>query len=103
MASIAWGLSLYRQCKIQPQTEFTPITSAAALFQAESLVNVMLEEGIVNMELAKAYRMASENALEVKNYEKALEYARDEAEVERNCLGGEIRDMRKLGVAAERW
>ena len=63
----------------------------------------MLEEGVVTIELCKAYRQASMHALALKDYSKALEYAHDEAVVEKNCLGTALSDLKHAGVAAECW
>ena len=102
MGAVAWGLDQYNQGATANHA-FVPANPLAALTQAEDLITVMLEENVVSMELAKAYRTASTQALKLKDYDKALEYARNEAEVERNCLGTQLGDLRKLGVASECW
>lgn len=102
MANIAWGLDQFKQGS-KMNSPFIPRTCGDALTQAEDLVAVMLEEGIVTIELGKAYRNASMHALALKDYEKALEYAKDEAIVEKNSLGTELLDLKKKGVATACW
>ena len=102
MSGIAWGLGQYNQHTKTPHP-FIPTNPTSVLKQSEDLVSIMLSESVFTIELTKAYRMASQSALQLKDFDTALEYAYDEAEVERNCLGSEIKDLRKLGVATECW
>ena len=102
MASIAWGLDQFQRGTKQVGT-YVPANDLAALNQVEDLVTLMLTEGIQTVELTKAYRTASRQALRLNNYDLALEYARNEAEVERNCMGTEISDLKKKGFATECW
>lgn len=102
MACVTWGLDQYNQAAAADHP-FVPANPLAALRQAEDLITIMLSEGVVTIELTKAYRTASTRALKLKDYDKAIEYSRNEAEVERNCLGTQLGDLRKLGVASELW
>jgi hypothetical protein len=102
MASITWGLAQFRD-GVKSVNQFIPTDRIAALKQAEDLITVMLNEGLVTIELAKAYRTASRHALQLQNYEKSVEYARDEAEVEKNCMGTVLDDLKQKGVATECW
>lgn len=102
MASIAWGLEQFKQGS-KVNSPFIPRTRLDALKQEEDLVAVMLEEGIVTIELGKAYRTASMQALALKDYSRALEYARDEAMVEKNCMGTDLLDLQRKGVATACW
>lgn len=102
MSRITWGLTQFTQGNIIPHP-FVPAHPLAGLKQAEDLITVMLTEDIVTIELTKAYRVASAQALKLKDFDRALEYARDEALVERNCLGTALNDLRRLGVASECW
>lgn len=102
MASIARGLDQFER-GAKPADPYIPVNDLAALRQAEDLITLMLAEGIQTVELMKAYRTASRQALRLKDYDIALEYARDEAEVERNCMGTEISDLKSKGFATECW
>ena len=102
MASIAWGLEEFKEGS-KPVNPYIPVNRLNALKQAEDLISVMLDEGVVTIELGKAYREASTHALALKDYSKALEYAHDEAMVEKNCLGTALADLKRKGVAAECW
>jgi hypothetical protein len=102
LGSIAWGLDQFRD-GVNPTNAFIPASHATALKQTEDLVTVLLQEGILGMELAKAYHTASMHALTAKDYDKAVEYARDELEIERNCVGSEVADLWRIGAAAGGW
>lgn len=102
MAHLAWGLEEFRK-GTKTGSGFIPANTSDAVKQAENLIDVMLHEGIVTIELAKAYRTASTHALHMKDYRKAVEYAQDELEVETNCVGTEVLDLKKKGVAAVLW
>ena len=102
MASIAWGLDQF-EGGARPVRPFIPVNDLAALHQAEDLITLMLTEGIQTVELMKVYRVASKQALRLKDYSLALEYARDEEQVERNCMGTELGDLRQKGIATECW
>lgn len=102
MASIAWGLEEFKKGS-KPANQYIPADRLNALKQAEDLISVMLEEGVVTIELGKAYREASRHALALQDYSKAVEYAQNEATVERNCLGTTLFDLKRKGVAAECW
>lgn len=102
MNHIAWGLQQYNE-GVAAHHPFIPANVLSALKQAEDLVAVMLQEGIFTLELTKAYRMASKQALALHDFDKALQYGYTESEVERNCLGTQLKDLRKLGVASEIW
>lgn len=103
MSRISWGLNQFVAEGNTVPDPFIPTHPLAALQQAEHLVTLLLTEGIVTIELTKAYRIASMQALNLKDFDRALEYAHDEAVVERNCLGTALKDLRKLGAAAECW
>jgi hypothetical protein len=102
MASIAWGLEEFKN-RTKQMNQYIPANRLDAFKQAEDLISVMLEEGVVTIELSKAYHEASMHALALKDYSKALEYAHDEAVVEKNCLGTALLDLKEKGVAAECW
>ncbi|KAK5117321.1 hypothetical protein LTR62_005938 [Meristemomyces frigidus] len=104
MANIAYGLQVYQYGgQGQESVPYVPATPVMALKQAEDLICMLLDEGIFSLELCKAYRMASTVALAAKNWEKARDYALDEADIERNCLGPEVADLIKVGAAALCW
>ena len=102
MAGIAWGLDQFEN-GVKLVNQFIPTDRVTALTQAEDLITVMLDEGVMTIELTKAYRTASRHALQLQHYEKALEYAHDEAEVEKNCMGTVLDDLKVKGVATECW
>ena len=80
MNSIAWGLQQFEE-GAPSNNAFIPASPLPALKQAEDLISIMLQEGLVTIELSKAYRYASKCALRLKDYHKAVEYACNEAEV----------------------
>jgi hypothetical protein len=102
MYFLAWGLEQFK-AGAEATDPYIPASHQSALTQTEHLITLMIQEGIFTVELAKAYRTASEQALALKDYEKAVVYARNEVTVERNCLGNEVDELRTLGVAAELW
>ncbi|KAI6864735.1 hypothetical protein KC334_g20169, partial [Hortaea werneckii] len=102
MANLAWGLQQYLERSAFGMT-FVPTSPAEALAQAEAFIHLLLEEGLFTVELMKAYRTASTQALNISMYEKAMAYAKNEADVERNCLGTELNDLVQLGVASSCW
>ncbi|KAK4544973.1 hypothetical protein LTR36_003878 [Oleoguttula mirabilis] len=102
LGALAWGLQQFLDGGGQGQP-YVPVTPAMALQQAESIIGLLIEEGLISVELTKAYRTASTQALSMREYYKAFEYAYDEAEVERNCLGTELEDLKKLGAASSCW
>ena len=102
MANLAWGLQQYLEGSGHGQP-FVPAAPLAALQHAENLIHWLLAEGLFTAELMKAYRTASTQALSLRDFEKAIDYAYNELEVERNCLGTELEDLKKLGAAAANW
>ena len=102
MALYKSGLHHFNTKDLVPHS-FIPANPAAALKQAEDIVGVMLTEGIVNMDLCKAWRSASSQALAMRDFNLAFQYARSEAAVEKNCLGTTLRDLHKAGVSTECW
>ncbi|KAK5121467.1 hypothetical protein LTR85_005300 [Meristemomyces frigidus] len=102
LATLAWGLQRFIEGAGHGEP-YVPATSGTALQQAETIVRLLIEEGLVSIELIKAYRTASTQALNMKDFSKAIEYAYNEAEVERNCLGTELDDLKKLGAASAGW
>lgn len=74
-----------------------------ALVQAEDAITLMMQEGIFTTELAKAYRSASEFALQIGNSPRAMEFALNMEEVENNIVGPEVKDLVQQGVAAKQW
>ncbi|EMC91815.1 hypothetical protein BAUCODRAFT_305787 [Baudoinia panamericana UAMH 10762] len=101
MANMAYGLMQYGGDRHgEGQNPYIPATVDAALRQSEDLITLLLEEGITNIELCKAYRTAAQEALKMQDYTKARDYALNEAEVELNCLGAEVDDLVKCGSAA---
>lgn len=80
-----------------------PMGGLAALSQCEQVITLFIEEGLVHMELAKAYRSASIEAANLDYSTKAFEYAYNEAEVERNCLGTMLQDLIDAGCGAQVW
>ncbi|RMZ02615.1 hypothetical protein D0864_03151 [Hortaea werneckii] len=102
MANLAWGLQQYLERSAFGMT-FVPTSPAEALAQSEAFIHLLLEEGLFTVELMKAYRTASTQALNISMYEKAMAYAKNEADVEGNCLGTELNDLVQLGVASSCW
>ena len=102
MHGIAWGLGEFQKGS-EFVADFMPADVSAALKQSEDLIALLLEEGLVTMELMKAYRTASMHACTLEEYEKALLYANNEADIERTCLGPEIGDLVRLGAASQCW
>ncbi|KAF7192740.1 SET domain-containing protein 5 [Pseudocercospora fuligena] len=99
---IFWGLNAYIEHSTQDHP-YIPQTPFAALAQAEHGIGLMMEEGIFNTELYKAYRVAAMAALDLEDYAKAMEYAQNELEIEKNIIGIEVNDLVQLGVAAKLW
>ncbi|KXT12075.1 hypothetical protein AC579_1869 [Pseudocercospora musae] len=102
ICSIFWGLNAYLEHSTQDHP-YIPRDPYAALTQAEHGISLMMEEGVFNTELCKAYRVASMVAMDLENYAKAMEYAQNELEIEKNIIGGEVHDLLQLGVAAKLW
>lgn len=102
MACISWGLNEFNSGRLSANN-FVPNNTEQALRQSEDLISIMLAEGILTVELMKAYRQASTHSLSLYNFELALEYASNEADVERNCLGSVLNDLKKVGTASECW
>lgn len=102
LGALAWGLQQFID-KCNPGQSFVPASPAFALQQAEAMVSLLIEEGLLSMELIKAYRTASTQALNIRDFSKAIEYAYNEAEVERNCMGVELDDLKKMGADSASW
>ncbi|KAK3626256.1 hypothetical protein LTR56_019927 [Elasticomyces elasticus] len=107
MGGIAYGLQCFQYggpagVEVQ-QIPYVPRNPAEALKQAEDLVCMLVGEGVLSIELCKAYRMASMVALNMREYERAWEYACHEADVERTCLGSELQDLVRSGAGATCW
>lgn len=100
--ALIWGIEEFQ--KGEAKTNWLiPETPEVALAQAEDVITLFLRQGLVALELARAYRMASSLAMDIGSYQLALEYASNEAEVERNIFGSELEDLKKSGVASELW
>ncbi|KAF2217151.1 hypothetical protein CERZMDRAFT_81109 [Cercospora zeae-maydis SCOH1-5] len=99
---IFWGLNEYMSGAVS-SGPFIPDSPSMALVQAEDGIRFMIEEQLLCTELIKAYRVASTTALAVHNYERALEYAFNEEEVEFNILGLEVNDLWRINMAAKQW
>lgn len=102
MGSLAWGLQQFLERNCLGMTH-VPTSSSEALQQAEALIHLLLQEGLFSGELIRAYRTASAQALNAGVFQKAMDYAKHEAEVERNCLGTELADLVQLGMASTCW
>jgi len=102
LGHIAWGLQQHIEGR-RDGARYVPMTPDEALLQAEDIISILIDEGLFSTELMKAYRTASTQALAVGNLHKALEYAHDEAEVQRNCLGDEADELREMGADASVW
>ncbi|KXS94265.1 hypothetical protein AC578_9653 [Pseudocercospora eumusae] len=102
ISSIFWGLNAYMEHSTEGHP-YIPQDPYTALAQAELGISLMMEEGIFNTELCKAYRMASIAAMDLEDYAKAMEYAQNELEVEKNIIGNEVDDLVRMGVAAMLW
>ena len=69
-----------------------------ALTIAGSAINLMREERLTYMALAKLHRQASKYSLQLGKVDKAKSHANKEAEAERLCLGAETTYLNKKGV-----
>lgn len=104
MGQIAYGLQMYQYGgQGQEFVPYVPSSPVMALKQAEDLICMLMDEGVLSIELCKAYRMAATVALAAKDWGKAQQYALDEADAERNCLGTQVDDLIKNGAAAICW
>jgi len=106
MGSIAYGLQVFQyggQVPEHPRPWYVPASPKLAISQAEDFISMLIGEGILSIELCKAYRMASMIALGLKDFDKAKHYAFAEADVEKICLGSSLDDLEKSGVAAACW
>lgn len=108
MHSVVWGLNEYKYqdgttIALYGRNPFYPASRLAALAQAEDACTLLLDEGLITTELAKAYRFASDFALGLRQYEKALKYAFYERNIEQNIFGKEVGDLKMLGLASEQW
>ncbi|TKA69494.1 hypothetical protein B0A55_07989 [Friedmanniomyces simplex] len=104
MSAIACGLQVFQYGgRSIDAVPFVPTSPVMALKQAEDLICMLVQEGILSIELCKAYRMASMLALGLGEFERARDYAVNEAEVERNCLGTKLDDLVKSGAGAACW
>ncbi|KAK5132411.1 hypothetical protein LTR08_009094 [Meristemomyces frigidus] len=102
LAGLAWGMQQYLEGLSQGEPA-VPASPESALYQAEAMIHLLREEGLQSMELIKAYRTASMSAYVLRDYNKAIDYAYLEADVERNCLGPELDDLAKLGQGSAGW
>ncbi|KAK0880130.1 hypothetical protein LTR87_006036 [Friedmanniomyces endolithicus] len=104
MSALAYGLQVFQYGSQSPDpVQCVPTSPVLALKQAEDLIYMLIEEGILSIELCKAYRLASMVALGLGDFERAREYASSEVEVERNCLGSRLDDLVKNGAGAACW
>lgn len=99
---VFWGLNEYMDGSSAHHI-FVPKHPLSALAQAEHGISLLIEEGIFNTELCKAYRVAATLALDINDYDKALEYSENELEVEFNLNGHEVGDLVEKGIAAKQW
>jgi len=53
---------------------YIPIDERAAFLQAGDVIEFLIKEGTESLPLARAYHTASAKAMDVKNYDKAMEY-----------------------------
>jgi len=77
-----------------------PRNPIEALDRAHEIIKLLLQEGLLGMELAQAYRWASKYSLQSGMLEKAKAFAQKEAEVELYCLGKETGYMSEPSNAA---
>lgn len=86
-----------------PDKRFVPDSPQMALTHAEDGIRILMDENLLTVELTKAYRVASTLSLAIYDYDRALEYAFNEEEIERNILGLEVDDLERIGAAAKQW
>lgn len=105
MANLAFGVQVFYDGKQQGSTPtpYVPTDASIALRYCEDVLMMLGEEGIISLEVCKAYRMASTLALRLRMWEKARDYALTEAYVERLIIGNVVADLVASGTAAECW
>lgn len=103
LSALIWGLEQFQKGVPAAESPLIPDSGIAAIQQAEHVITVLLDQGLWGIELIRAYRLAASISVDVGEYERALEFASNEAEVERNIFGTEIDDLRKSGAASELW
>ncbi|KAF2488213.1 hypothetical protein BDY17DRAFT_307471 [Neohortaea acidophila] len=103
MTRLVWGLDNYDNGNIFTSHPYIPAEPIYALRQAQDLVSLLLQEGLFDTELSKAYRRASGYALDLRDFQTALKHAYHEKDNERCCLGAMIDDLRRTGSASECW
>lgn len=103
MATIAYGLQVFYQGGQAAQIPYVPTSPTQALQQSEDLIRLLLDEGLPSIELCKAYRMASTQALNIGDFDTAFAHAFREKDVERNCLGTDLDDLYSLQAATACW
>lgn len=102
LSGIFYGLNEFA-AGTPSDTRFIPSSPQMALAQAEDGIRILIEEQLLTIELIKAYRVASTLALTIHDFDKALEYAFNEEEIERNILGHEVSDLERINMAAKNW
>ncbi|KAK4494593.1 hypothetical protein PRZ48_013949 [Zasmidium cellare] len=103
LQALVWGLEEFHKGQPDEGHFLIPSTGPDALAQAEQVITLLIQQGLFAMELTRAYRLASSLALDLGYHQKALEYASNEAEVEKNIFGTELDDLKKHGTASEVW
>ena len=99
---LCWGLEQYEQGA--PFTHWSiPDSPARALYNTQHIISTLNAEGLQSLELGKAFKAASSYALAIHDWASALEYAKDEQDVERACLGQEVKDLQRNGESASYW
>ncbi|KAK8852160.1 TPR domain protein [Apiospora arundinis] len=83
----------------------TPLRSVKeVLAQLDQLTELMIEEGLVTMELTKMYRTCSQYCwTSLDDMDKAIEYAEKALEVERCLIGPETEHLRENYVGCQYW
>ncbi|CAK4030459.1 hypothetical protein BAUCODRAFT_305787 [Lecanosticta acicola] len=100
--SLVYGIEQFRKgsdgvCDTKPKS------LSEARSQAIDIIGTLLTDGLSGTELVRAYRLASELAVDDKDFEQALEFAVKELEVECNLMGMERDDLKRKGLASEQW
>ncbi|KAF2162531.1 hypothetical protein M409DRAFT_69105 [Zasmidium cellare ATCC 36951] len=104
LGALIWGIEEFKKGEPLDEPHFLiPSSGPEALAQAEGVITILLQQGLLALELTRAYRLASSLAMDLGYHQKALEYASNEAEVEKNIFGTELDDLKKKGVASEVW
>ncbi|EME40453.1 hypothetical protein DOTSEDRAFT_177455 [Dothistroma septosporum NZE10] len=103
LGKVIYGLEEFIAGNPEMYNPFLPPSTLDALDQARDALSLCLEQNMYGPELVLAHRLISTFALELEDYQTALEAADNAQEVERNNMGTELDDLKAKGAGADVW